>query len=139
MTRWCASRLLELHLKLFAGLKKAVDLEYLGIQGPAVNLIVFPDGTTNVPEPKIQKQPSQTSGLQTVVDLAIGKFQIDNGLLEFSQQKTQFSARGENLRALLNYNLASAELSGQPLDRSAALEFRQEPSSRRACQSAGHD
>ncbi len=105
-------QLLEVRLKLFAGLKKAVDLQYLGIQQPRVNLIVFPDGKTNVPEPKIQKKPSQTSGLQTVVDLAIGQFQIQNGLLKFSQQKTAFSARGENLRALLNYNPATPGYQG---------------------------
>src|SRR4051794_31234133 len=81
-------QLLEVRLKLFTGLKKAVDLRYLGIQQPRVNVIVFPDGKTNIPEPKVKKQPSQTSGLQTVVDLAIGQFQIQNGLLEFSQQKT---------------------------------------------------
>jgi translocation and assembly module TamB len=96
--------LLEVRLKLFAGLKKAVDLQYLGIQQPEVDVIVFPDGKTNIPEPKVQKKPSDTSGLQTVVDLAVGQFNIQNGLLEFAQQKSEFSARGENLRVLLNYN-----------------------------------
>jgi translocation and assembly module TamB len=105
-------QLLEVRLKLFAGLKKAIDLQYLGIQRPEVDLIVFPDGKTNIPEPKVQKKPSQTSGLQTIVDLAIGQFQIQNGLLEFSQRKTAFSARGENLRALLNYNLATPGYQG---------------------------
>ena len=102
--------LLEVRLKLFAGLKKAVDIDYLGVHGPQVNLIVMPDGTTNVPQPKIPKQPSQTSGLETVVDLAIHQFQIDNGLLMASQ--TPFSARGENLRALLNYNLLTPSYQG---------------------------
>lgn len=105
-------QLLEVRLKLFAGFKKAVDLQYLGIQQPQVNLMVFPDGKTNIPEPKIQKKPSQTSGLETVVDLAVGEFQIQNGLLEFSQRKTAFSARGENLRALLKYNLAKPGYQG---------------------------
>ncbi len=104
--------LLEVHLKLLAGLKHAVDLQYLGIDQPQVNLIVFPDGTTNIPEPKVHKQPSQTSALQTVVDLAIGQFQITNGLLQCAQQKTAFSARGENLRALLNYSTLNANYQG---------------------------
>lgn len=104
--------LLEVHLKLFAGLKHAVDLQYLGIDQPQVNLIVFPDGATNIPQPKVQKKPSQTSGLETVVDLAIGKFQMTNGLIEYSQQKTAFSARGENLRALLTYNALNPSYRG---------------------------
>jgi translocation and assembly module TamB len=98
------ARELELRLKLLAGLKQAVDLEYLGIQQPQVNLIVLPDGTTNIPQPKIQHAPSQKTGLETVVDLAIHRFEIRDGLIEYAQQKNEFSARGEDLRALLNYN-----------------------------------
>jgi len=96
--------LLELRLKLLAGLKKAVDLRYLGIHQPQVNLIVFPDGTMNIPQPKVHKQPSEKLGLETVVDLAVQRFEIENGLIEYAQQKSSFSARGENLRALLDYN-----------------------------------
>jgi translocation and assembly module TamB len=96
--------LLELRLKLLAGFKKAVDLRYLGIHQPQVNLIVFPDGTTNVPQPKVHKPPSETSGLETVVNLAVQHFEIENGLLEYAQQKRSFNARGENLRVLLDYN-----------------------------------
>ncbi|HEX3684196.1 MAG TPA: translocation/assembly module TamB domain-containing protein [Bryobacteraceae bacterium] len=103
---------LELRLKLFAGLKKAVDLQYLGIQQPEVDVIVFPDGKTNIPQPKVPQKPSNKSGLETVVDLAVGQFNIQNGLLEFSQQKTPFSARGENLRVLLNYNALNPSYQG---------------------------
>jgi len=96
--------LLELRLKLLTGFRKAVDLRYLGIHQPQVNLIVFPDGTTNVPQPRGHKPPSDKSGLETVVNLAVQRFEIENGLLEYAQQKSSFSARGENLRVLLNYN-----------------------------------
>ncbi len=97
--------LLELRLKLFAGLKQTVDIQYLGATQPQVNLMAFPDGTTNIPQPKVQKQPGEKSGLETVVNLAVGQFQIQDGLVIYGQQKAAFSARGENLRALLNYNL----------------------------------
>src|SRR4051794_23161241 len=105
--------LLELRLKLLSGLKKAVDVRYVGIDQPRVNFIVFPNGTTNVPQPKVKKPPSQTSPLETVVDLAIGEFQIQNGLLEYTQGSVPFSARGQNLRALLNYNVANPSYAGQ--------------------------
>ena len=104
--------LLEVQLKLFSGIKHAIDLNYVGIQSPAVNLLVYADGTTNIPEPKIKKQPSQTSGLETVVDLEIGRFEIDKGLIQVAQQKTGFSARGENLQALLNYNVLNPRYQG---------------------------
>src|SRR5436305_2784180 len=101
--------LLELRLKLFSAFNKPVDLQYLDIESPKVNLVVYPDGKTNVPEPKVKKQSSSNeSGLQTVVNLAIGQFRIGNGFLGYSQQGTQqnttFAARGENLRLALDYN-----------------------------------
>jgi len=96
--------LLELRLKLLSGFRKAVDLRYLAIHQPQVNLIVFPDGTTNVPQPRIHKPPGDKSGLETIVNLAVQHFEIEKGLLEYAQQKSLFSARGENLRVLLNYN-----------------------------------
>ena len=105
--------LLELRLKLLAGFKRAVDLRYLGIQQPQVHLIVFPDGTTNVPQPKVSKPPSEKSGLATVVDLAVRRFEINNGLLEYAQQKSSFNARGENLRVLLDYNVANLSYQGR--------------------------
>src|SRR5436309_9540926 len=85
--------LLEVRLKLFSGLKKVVDIRYLGIEQPRINLIVFPDGTTNIPQPKVKKKStSDTSGLETVVNLAVGQFNVQNGLVQYAQQKTAFSA-----------------------------------------------
>ncbi len=105
-------KLLELRLKLFAGLKKTVDLRYLGIEQPQVNLMLLPDGTTNVPQPKTPQTASQTSGLQTVVDLAVGEFQLNNGQIKVLQQKTALSAHGENLRVLLDYNTLNPSYTG---------------------------
>jgi translocation and assembly module TamB len=98
--------LLEVRLKLLSALTKPIDLQYLGIDQPQVNFIVFPDGKTNVPTPKVKKEskPSGKSPLETVIDLAVGRFQIENGLLAYAQQKSAFSLRGERLHVLLNYN-----------------------------------
>src|ERR1043166_2049273 len=75
---------IELRLKLLSGLKKAVDLQYLGVDQPSANVIVFPDGSTNMPSPKMKKK-SDKSGLETVVDLAIHKFEIVNGSAQFAE------------------------------------------------------
>lgn len=105
-------KMLELRLKLFAGFKKTLDLRYLGIEQPQVNLMLLPDGTTNIPEPKTPSQPSQTLGLQTVVDLAVGEFQLNNGQIKALEQKTALSARGENLRVLLDFNTLHPSYTG---------------------------
>ena len=104
--------LLELHLRLFSGIAHTIDLAYLGVQKPEVNLIVYPDGKTNVPEPRVKKQSTNSNALQTVVDLKIGEFLLQNGLLEYAQQKSSFSGRGENLAAQLNYDPVHPSYSG---------------------------
>ncbi|MGH9583185.1 MAG: hypothetical protein ACRD4O_09645, partial [Bryobacteraceae bacterium] len=71
---------------------------------------------TNIPHPKIQK-PGATSkngnSLQTVLNLKIGKFDLENGLIQFDEQKSAFNARGENLRAILNYNGSKPSYTGE--------------------------
>ncbi len=105
-------REIELRIRLFSGIWHLIDLEYLGIEQPQVNLILLPDGTTNIPQPKTPSKPSQTSGLETVVNLAVKHFQLRNGLIQVLQQKSQLNARGNNLRVLLNYDAAKPSYVG---------------------------
>jgi len=93
----------EVDIRLFTSLKHILDLTYLGLDGPEANIMVFPDGRTNVPSPK-QKSNSNTTGLQTVVDLAVGHFELTNGLLMFNSQKQALDLRGNNLRVQLRYD-----------------------------------
>ena len=43
-------------LKIVSLLKRDVDIQYLDVAEPRVYLIVYPDGRTNVPQPKIKSQ-----------------------------------------------------------------------------------
>ena len=104
--------LVQLRLKLFSGLRDMVDLAYLGVEEPRVNLILNADGSTNIPEPKVKTPSNPNSTLQTVVDLAVGRFQVNNGLIVCSQRKEPLSMRGENLRSLLKYNGLNQSYSG---------------------------
>ena len=104
--------LIQLDLKLFSGIAHMVDLAALQVNHPQANVIVYPDGRTNVPEPKV-KSTSNTSAVQTIVDLKIGRFDLSNGSLAFNAQKTDFNAKGENLRAQLFYTTLKTGYQGQ--------------------------
>ena len=101
---------LEVDIRLFAG--KLFSISYLGIQKPEANIIQFPDGTTNVPTPKVQKE-SNNSTLKTVVDLAVGHFDLSNGLFSFEAQKQPLNIRGTNLIAQLYYNITQKGYEGR--------------------------
>src|SRR5579872_2092093 len=45
--------LIQLDLSLFSGIAHMIDLRALQVAHPQANVIVYPDGKTNVPEPKI--------------------------------------------------------------------------------------
>jgi len=93
---------LQVDLKPTAPFKGFIDIAYLLVDTPQANIIVYADGHTNIPAPKLQRKNNQT-GLQAIVDLAIGHFELRNGSAANGERKTNFSASGENLRAQLGY------------------------------------
>jgi translocation and assembly module TamB len=111
---------IELRLSLLTGLRKVVELNYIGVDQPSVNLIVLRDGQTNIPEPKTAKK-SKKNGLETVVDLAIGRITVSNGSATFAEHKVGFSGRGEKLQVQLFYRAATASYQGD--FRIGAFEF----------------
>lgn len=105
--------LLQVDLKLLSPFKGFVDIAYLLVDTPQANVIVYPDGHTNVPAPKVQAKSSNKTGLETIVDLAIGKFDLRNGSFTFAQRKSELNASGANLRAQLGYNALRPSYAGE--------------------------
>ena len=108
-----AAKKITVYLRLLPSFSKIVQLNYLGVEQPAVDLIVHPDGSTNVPAPKVKPKETNKTVLEDLVDLAILKFDITNGTVLFAEQKSKFDAHGENLRLQLSYNIGPATYDGQ--------------------------
>ena len=105
-------------LKIISILKRDVDIQYLEVIEPRVYLTIDSDGRTNLPAPKVRGGRSTT---QSILDLAIGRFQLQNGVFEIeSRGQVPFDARGRNLNARFLYELAGpryrGDLSVQPLE-----------------------
>jgi len=92
--------------------RRRLELQALTIQRPQANVIASPDGSTNIPAPKLSHHSDKT-GLETVVDLAIGRFQINDGAVQFADRKASFAATGENLTAQLAYEVLGDRYRGQ--------------------------
>ena len=102
---------LTVDLKILPSFSKTVDIRALNVEKPIANVIVYPDGSLNVPAPKVKK-PSDKSGLETIVELAVGRFDLNNGAFTFAEQKMPLDAHGENLRAQLSYNMLGRSYEG---------------------------
>ncbi|MDT8068060.1 MAG: translocation/assembly module TamB domain-containing protein [Terriglobia bacterium] len=60
------------------------DFDYLLVDHPTIHIIVYPDGTTNQPVPE-KKRVSDRTPVEQLVDLAVGKLQLNNAELIFNQ------------------------------------------------------
>jgi translocation and assembly module TamB len=90
-------------LKIVSLFRRDIDIQYLDVAAPQIDLIVGPDGRTNVPQPKIPSSGKQDAS-ETILKLAINRFTLWNGEFEVnSQQKSPFELHGQNLNANLLY------------------------------------
>src|SRR5579871_3157201 len=99
-------------LKVISVVKRSVDIRYLEVRRPQVSVIVYPDGRTNVPAPKLKSAGKGT--VQTILDLAIGRLAVQDGAFDIAGQgKTPFDAQGRNLRAQFVYDASGPRYRGQ--------------------------
>jgi translocation and assembly module TamB len=105
-------------LKIVSMLRRTVDVQSIDVDQPQAHVIVSPDGNTNVPEPRTPRATNKTP-VETILDLAVGRFTVESGAIEVNSQRMPWSAAGENLRAQVVYERLTpsyrGEISMQPL------------------------
>jgi len=91
----------RLGLQLLSVFKPGVDLNSLVIEEPVVNLIVYPDGTTNLPAPKVKGPAGNVA--ETILDLAVKQFSIERGVIQVAARRFPLEANGRDLAAHFIY------------------------------------
>jgi translocation and assembly module TamB len=110
-------------LKIISVLEKKVDLQSVEVRKPRVHVIVYEDGRTNLPKPKVARTGGRGT-LETVLDLAIKRFQVTEGTVETQVRRIPLHARGENLRAQVIYAPGPARYLGEIGFRSLDVQVR---------------
>lgn len=106
------AKALRVGLKLVSLARKDVDIAFFGVEEPRIYLIVHPDGTTNVPEPRVRR--AGKPAMETILDLAVARFQVEDGVFEIEKHgRTQFHAAGANLKARLGYDATGPRYRGE--------------------------
>jgi len=109
---YLSARRAEVDVRLLTSIHHVLDVAYLGLDSPRANIMVFADGTTNVPTPKTKSQSNETP-LESVVDLAVGHFDLTNGLVTYnSVPQPPLNIRANNLRVQLAYNALKQSYQG---------------------------
>jgi translocation and assembly module TamB len=83
-------------LRVISALERKVDLSYLRLEQPLVRVVVYPDGSTNIPAPRL-RQPSG-SWAEDLINLAVRRYEITAGLFEYDNRRIPINLRGEDLR-----------------------------------------
>jgi translocation and assembly module TamB len=91
-------RSVTIGLRVISMLERKVDLSSLRIEQPVVHIAFYPDGSTNIPP-----RP-ETDWVQDLLNVAIGRYEVNDGLIEYDDRKIPLNLRGENLRAAMSFD-----------------------------------
>jgi translocation and assembly module TamB len=96
--------------RIISLLGQQIGLRSLTIEHPEVHFIIYPDGTTNQPMPKIQEQ--DTNPVQPLFDMAISHVEITNAEVLFNEKKLPFDFTGDGLTGGMTYSPQSRNYEG---------------------------
>ncbi len=88
-----------LGLRVISMMERKIDLAFLRIDRPAVRIVFLPDGSNNLPSPR---DPSPWT--EDLLNLAVRRYEIDNGTLEYDGRAVPLNLRGERLRMVMTYD-----------------------------------
>ena len=87
-------------LRIISPLERRVDLASIRLDHPSVYVAIYPDGRTNLPVPRVQDKASWAEHL---VDLAVRRYEITGGVVEYDQRELPVNLHGEDLRLAMSY------------------------------------
>jgi len=100
-------------IKLRSALGIGLGFESLVLERPLVHVILYPDGTSNQPEPQVKT--SSGSSVAKLVSLSIGHLEIRHGAILWNDQKLPLDVAADDVSAELNYSLLHLRYNGHLL------------------------
>jgi len=102
----------QVHLS--SALSKELGFHSVVLQRPVIHLIVYPDGTTNQPEPKVKAAPTKTP-LQQLFSFSIGRLDVRSGELLWNQRRIPLDFAANDISAGMDYSLLHRKYEGSLL------------------------
>ncbi|MGA9529511.1 MAG: translocation/assembly module TamB domain-containing protein [Terriglobales bacterium] len=98
----------EAELKIISLVSTSIGLHSLVLEHPVVNVIDYPDGTTNVPAPVAGYSTGQSfeeGPVERLISLSVSRIAVQKGELLWHNEKVPFDFDARDLALLLNYSL----------------------------------
>ena len=93
------ARSVRVGLKLVSVFERKVDIQSLTLEAPEINVIVYPDGRTNLPTPKAARKPLKNP-VEVILDLAVRRFNVVNGTFRAGIHSLPLDADGREPRKI---------------------------------------
>lgn len=102
-------------LTVISALERKVDLRLLELDEPEIRILVYPDGSTNLPSPKVRRTDRTVT--EEILNLAVSQFVLRDGVLEVDSKRIPLDARCRDLNARFLYDAAGPRYHGQVASR----------------------
>ncbi len=108
-------------LKVISLVRRDIDIARLGLGKPEIYIAFYPDGSTNVPQPKTPRRAGGR-GIETFLRLAVQKFDLTQGHLQYANRRLPLDVKGERLRAEFSHDAAGPRYLGKFSSRQLLIE-----------------
>jgi translocation and assembly module TamB len=105
-----------LGLRVISAFERKVDLSVLRLDRPVLRIVFYPDGSTNFLAPH-----DRTTWAEDLLDLAVRRYEVVDGLVDYDDRKIPLNVRGENLRATMDYERHALRYRGELAMRNVRL------------------
>jgi translocation and assembly module TamB len=97
-------------LRILSMLERKVDLASLTLDKPRVRILIYPDGSNNLPVPEGAK--IDDTWAKQVVDLAVRRYSATEGVVEVGLRKFPVDLKGEDLHVRMDRDLRTQRYPG---------------------------
>jgi translocation and assembly module TamB len=98
-------------IRIISLLETEFGFKSIVVEHPVIHLIVHPDGTTNIPAPKVQRQ-STKNPVEQLFALSIRSLQVRDGNFLWNDQGTPFDLDVNNVSADMSYSFLRGRYDG---------------------------
>src|ERR1700687_5974217 len=118
---------LQAEMKIISLLSTTIGLHSLVLEHPVAHVIVYSDGSTNVPAPQVSL-PSNQGPVEQLISFSVSRIEVQRGELLWEDKKMPFDFDARDVALLLNYSLLRRQYEVHLLAGSVATRFQQYPS-----------
>jgi translocation and assembly module TamB len=105
-----------IRFKILSFFERQFNVQQVRVESPKAHLIIEPDGSTNMPQPKLARKGK--TGPETILDLKVGKFDVTDGAFAVERMAggkdtRPWSGSGENFAARVTYDATKPRYDGR--------------------------